>query len=105
MCQACERSRHSVVTTANRRRRSGCGSAATAAAPATLAPTALTNVLREIMTTPHSVKPSRNGIGVAGRTTATNTSLARLQVPHLDGLVLTPRAQPFAVRAQRQAED
>src|SRR5687768_4254377 len=50
MCQACERSRHSVVTTASRRLGAGCARAAEAAS--VLAPTALVKVRRVIMVAP-----------------------------------------------------
>src|SRR5438552_8454785 len=50
MCQAWERSRHSVVTTASRRRRAGSLSPATTTEEATApAPTVFTNVRLEIM--------------------------------------------------------
>src|ERR1700676_4398366 len=52
MCQAWERSRHSVVTTANLLRRAGAGSPATADEPTMPAPTALTKLRLEIMATP-----------------------------------------------------
>src|SRR5437667_32471 len=54
MCQAWERSRHSVVTTAKRRRRAG-GWAVTAELARVLAPTALTKVRRVIMVAPASI--------------------------------------------------